>query len=62
MNDTTELLSMLKLKLNIEHPSVEESYVYGYEAAAAGISEEDNPFQQNTIEHGHWSDGFRLFK
>lgn len=58
MNDTTTLLSMLKLKLNIEHPSVEESYVYGYEAAKAGIEEEDNPFTAKTREHAHWSDGW----
>ena len=58
MNDTTELLSMLKLRLNIEHPSVEESYVYGYDAAVAGVGEEDNPFQMNTRESEHWSEGW----
>ena len=58
MNDTTALLSLLKLRLNIEHPSVEESYVYGYDAAAAGVPEEDNPFQLNTREYDHWSEGW----
>ncbi len=58
MNDTTTLLSMLKLKLNIEYPSVEESYVYGYEAAKAGIQEEDNPFDEMTRENEHWSEGW----
>ena len=58
MSDTTTLLSMLKLKLNIEHPSVEESYVYGYEAAKAGVEEEDNPFGGMTRESEHWSEGW----
>lgn len=58
MNDTTALLSLLKLRLHIEHPSVEESYVFGYEAAAAGLREEDNPFQQATREYEHWSEGW----
>ena len=58
MNDTTSLLSMLKLKLNIEYPSVEESYVYGYEAAKAGVEEEDNPFTPKTRESEHWSEGW----
>lgn len=58
MNDTTTLLSMLKLKLNIEHPSVEESYVYGYEAAKAGVEEEDNPFGEMTREYELWSEGW----
>jgi hypothetical protein len=58
MSDTTTLLSLLKLKLNIEHPSVEDSYAYGYEAAKAGISEEDNPFLNNSRENEHWSEGW----
>lgn len=58
MSDTAELLSVLKLELNVKHPSVEECYVYGYEAAVAGIEEQDNPFRENTCEYGHWSDGW----
>lgn len=58
MNDTKTLLSMLKLKLNIEHPDVEESYVYGYEAGQAGIAEEDNPFHEMTRENELWSEGW----
>lgn len=58
MNDTTTLLSMLKLKLNIEHPSVEESYVYGFEAAKAGVAEEENPYAVLTKESEYWADGW----
>lgn len=58
MSDTAELLSVLKLQLNVKHPGVEECYVYGYEAALAGMEEQDNPFRENTCEYGHWSDGW----
>ena len=58
MSDTAELLSVLKLQLNVKHPSVEDSYLYGYEAAIAGIEEQDNPFRENTCEYDHWSDGW----
>lgn len=58
MSDTAELLSVLKLQLNLKHPNVEESYVYGYEAAVAGAEELENPFRQNTREYEYWSDGW----
>ena len=58
MNDTTNLLSLLRLKFNIEHPSLEESYAYGYEAAKSGIGEEENPFCAHTRENEHWTDGW----
>lgn len=58
MSDTTALLSLLKLRFNIENPSVEESYVYGYEAAGADVDEDENPFKSNTREYEHWSEGW----
>src|SRR3990167_244408 len=58
MNDTANLLSLLRLKFNIEKPTLEESYVYGYEAAKAGIGEGENPFCVHTSENEHWSDGW----
>lgn len=58
MNTTTTLLSMLQLKLNIDHPSVEESYVYGYEAAKAGVEEDNNPFSPGTREGELWAEGW----
>ncbi len=58
MNDTTELLSMLRLKFNIEHPTVEESYSYGFEAAKAGFDEVANPYSEATSENRHWADGW----
>ncbi len=58
MSTTTTLLSMLQLKFNIDHPSVEESYVYGYEAAKAGVEEDNNPFSPATREGELWAEGW----
>lgn len=58
MSDTTELLSMVKLRFSIDHPCVEESYVYGFDAAEAGLSEENNPFAPHSRESEHWSEGW----
>ena len=58
MNDTQALLSMVKLRFNIEHPSVEECYSFGYECADAGIGEEENPFADGTMGHDQWVDGW----
>ncbi len=58
MSDTNALLSMLRLKFNIEHPTVEEGYAYGYEAAQAGLLELHNPFSECTKEHQYWVDGW----
>lgn len=58
MNDTTTILPHIKLRFNIEHPSYEESYVYGYECALAEVSEEENPFKVGTSEAAQWSEGW----
>ncbi|HAF87338.1 MAG: transmission trait enhancer LetE [Legionellaceae bacterium] len=58
MNDTTALLPHMKLKLNIDHPSLEESYVFGYECAQASMPEEENPFASQSAEHRAWTDGW----
>lgn len=58
MNDTDELLPHVKLRFNIDHPSVEECYAHGYEAAHLDIMEEENPFREGTIEHEHWMEGW----
>lgn len=58
MRETNDLLSMLRLKFNIEHPTVEESYSYGYEAAKAGFEEIHNPFSEHSNEHQYWVDGW----
>lgn len=58
MNDTKALLSLLKLRFNIEHPSIEESYAYGYECGSAGVDLEENPFRLRTLEAEHWIEGW----
>lgn len=58
MNDTTELLPHIKLRFNIDHPSFEECYLFGYECAAAEVSEEENPFPENSLEYQQWQDGW----
>lgn len=58
MNDTTMLLPHIKLRFNIEHPSLEECYSYGYECAAADVDEESNPFRLGSKEHEQWTAGW----
>lgn len=57
MNET-QVLPDIKLRFNIEHPSLEEAYRFGYECARAEVGEEENPFVESTLESEHWSDGW----
>ncbi len=56
MNDV--LLPHVKLRFNIDYPSLEESYVFGYECAFNDVAESENPFVIGTKEHEHWGDGW----
>ena len=58
MNDTTALLPHIKLRFNIEHPSFEECYSYGYECALAEVGEEENPYREASLEHEQWLEGW----
>lgn len=58
MNDATVLLPHIKLNLNIAYPSFEESYVFGYECAKAELSEQDNPYQEDTNNSNAWLEGW----
>ncbi|MBI2786945.1 MAG: transmission trait enhancer LetE [Legionella longbeachae] len=58
MNDITALLPHIKLRFNVEHPSYEDSYAFGYECARAELSEEDNPFRTGTQQAEHWLEGW----
>ena len=58
MNDMTALLPHIKLHFNIEHPSFEECYAYGYECALAEINEVANPYQMNSKESDQWLEGW----
>ena len=58
MNDTTSLLPHIKLRFNIDHPSYEECYLFGYECAVAEVSEEENPFKSGSRESEQWLEGW----
>lgn len=58
MNDTTALLPHIKLKFNIDHPSYEECYMFGYECATSEVSEEENPFREGSQEAEQWLEGW----
>lgn len=58
MNDTTTLLPHIKLRFNIEHPSFEDCYTYGYECALLEIGEEANPYDLESKESEQWFEGW----
>lgn len=58
MNDITALLPHIRLKFNIDHPSYEECYMFGYECANSEVSEEDNPFREGSQEAEQWLEGW----
>lgn len=58
MSDTKVLLPHVKLHFNVEHPTLEESYLYGYECAKYDVTEDENPFVDGSKEHEQWADGW----
>lgn len=58
MSDYTSILPHLKFRFNIEHPSLEECYVYGYECACAGVVEAEDPYQAGSRESDEWLEGW----
>ena len=58
MTDINALLPHVRLQFNIEHPSLEECYLFGYECAIAEVDEGDNPFDENSLEHEQWLEGW----
>lgn len=58
MNDITALLPHIKLRFNIDHPSYEDSYAFGYQCALADVTEGDNPFYKGTQQAEHWLEGW----
>lgn len=58
MNDTAALLPHIKLRFNMEHPSYEECYLFGYECAISELAEQDNPFRKGSQEAEQWLEGW----
>jgi len=61
MNDITTVLPDIALRFNIEHPSYEESYVFGYECAVSGLEEKENPFKVGSAAAEQWAEGWWAF-
>lgn len=58
MKTIQEILPHVKLHFNINHPSFEECYSFGYECLQAEISEDENPFAEGTRENEYWQEGW----
>lgn len=58
MDDLSTFLPDIKLRFNIEHPNLEECYIFGYECALANIGEEENPFKSGSQESEYWIEGW----
>ncbi|ARG96444.1 hypothetical protein [Legionella micdadei] len=58
MIDTTTLLPHIRLRFNIEHPSLEDCYSFGYECAQAEVEEGENPFREGSKEYEQWQEGW----
>lgn len=58
MNEINAVLPDVRLRFNIEHPSIEECYIHGYESALSGEMEESNPYPLNSTPQIQWSEGW----
>ncbi|WP_419419536.1 transmission trait enhancer LetE [Legionella sp. D16C41] len=58
MDNLNSLLPYIRLHFNIENPDLEECYAFGYECAKAEISEDENPYNVNTLEYEQWQEGW----
>lgn len=58
MKDIKELLPYVKLRFNLEHPSFEECYSFGYQCAEAELDESENPFKLGSKESDIWLEGW----
>lgn len=58
MTDTNTMLPYVRLQFEIENPSLEECYAYGYQAAMAEQGEDINPYKEDTVEYQQWQEGW----
>jgi hypothetical protein len=58
MDEIYKLLPDIKLRFNIDHPTIEDCYMYGYECAQVEIEESENPFKPGTRESDQWLEGW----
>ena len=58
MNELNQLLSYLKLRVNIDYPTYEEIYLFGYDCAKAQLAEDENPYKEGSKQHAQWQEGW----
>ena len=58
MNELTNVIPDVTFRFNVDYPSLEECYVYGYECGLSGIEEENNPYPVNSLNHEQWLEGW----
>jgi len=58
MNDKTEILPHIRLKFNIDNPSLEDCWAEGYESGQAEVTEKENPHEKDTPEFLQWREGW----
>lgn len=58
---TAELLPYVKLLFEVDNPSLEECYQWGYQMAQDGLEESENPFMETNAdskEAEYWNQGW----
>lgn len=58
MTELTTLLPYVRLRFNLEHPTYEECYNFGYECALENINESENPFAEGSNKYEQWAEGW----
>ena len=58
MNQLEDVLPSIRLQFNIDHPTFEECYGYGYACAIASLSSEDNPYPIGSRLWEQWDEGW----
>ena len=58
MNKQQDILPYAKLLLNIDFANYDEVYLDGFDSAKAEKTDENNPYQEGSVEHFYWSEGW----
>lgn len=55
-NDT--ILPYVRLRHHLDVPTLEDTWLDGYESAGHSVGEQANPYEENTSEYHHWNEGW----
>ena len=58
MDATKEILPYLKLRLELEHPDLEDCWTEGFKHASRDGEQVDNPYKIGTVEAEYWEQGW----